>query len=38
MHLLPVETTEQNRAAQQPEVISLQHPDHETDKWPPKSA
>jgi hypothetical protein len=32
MHLLPVETTEQNRAAQQPEVISLQHPDHETDK------
>jgi hypothetical protein len=36
---LPAETTEQNRsAADLAKLNSLQHPDYDTDEWPPKSA
>lgn len=35
MHNLPRQTTGENRPHEQlPPIISLQHPDHDTDQWP----
>jgi hypothetical protein len=39
MHELPSETTEQNRKPEDlAKLKTLQHPDHDTDRWSPKSA